>query len=58
MTHKQTLVFSSKGSFIYRLMRAQMHFYQIRTSKRSFIRVPFYPVISLDRARLCALSGK
>ena len=54
MAHKQTLVLYSKGSFIYRLLRVQMHFYQTRTRIRLFIHMPFYPVVSLDRARLCA----
>ena len=54
MAHKQTLVSSFEGSFIYRLLRVQMHFYQIRTCIRLFIRVIFSPVVSLDRARPCA----
>ena len=53
MAHKQTLVLSSEGSFIYRLLRVQMHLYQIRTRIRSFIRVPFSPFVSLDRSRPC-----
>ena len=54
MAHKQTLVFSSKVSFIYRLLCIQMHFYQIRTRIRLIIRVPFSPVVYLDCARPCA----
>ena len=54
MAHKQTLVFSSEGSFIYRLLCVQMHFYQIRTFICLFIRVSFSPVISLDCASPCA----
>ena len=50
MAHKQTLVFSSEGSFIYRLLRVHIHFYQIRMHIRSFIRVPLYPVLYLERA--------
>ena len=53
MAHKQTLVFSSEGSFIYCLLSVQMHFYQIRTRICLFIRVLFSPVVSLDHARLC-----
>ena len=53
MAHKQTLVFYSKESFIYDLLRVQMHFYQICTDIRSFIRMPFSPVVFLDRAHPC-----
>ena len=53
MAHKQTLVFSSEGSFIYRLLRVQIHFYQIRMCIHLFISVLFSLVESLDCARPC-----
>ena len=58
MAHKQTLVFSSEGSFIYRLLHVQINFCQIRTRIRSFVQltdivqynyITVYNVILIDK---------